>query len=180
MTNDVRATLSTFRDGTAVLFERRYATTADDLWEAVTSPERLARWLGPVYGDLRAGGTYELRMGEDLAGAAENAVGEIRDCDAPQMFSVTWRFPGEGETFVIVSVRPEDDGALLELQHYGLTPAGARGYAGGWHASLDQLADHVADVPVRSWQEAFDAALPLYRDQAGGETGGGQPTVASS
>lgn len=164
MTNDLRAVLSASGGAHAVRLERRYPTTADDLWDAVTAPGRLARWLGPVYGDLRAGGSYELRMGQDLPGADENAVGEIRECDAPHGFSVTWRFPGEGETVVTVRVTPDVDGAVLELRHDGLTTAAARGYAGGWHASLDQLADHVDGVPVRSWQEAFDAALPLYQD----------------
>ena len=32
---------------------RSYDTTVDDLWEAITTPERLARWFLPVEGDLK-------------------------------------------------------------------------------------------------------------------------------
>jgi len=33
-------------DRRAVRFERHYETTIEDLWEAVSNPDRLRRWLG--------------------------------------------------------------------------------------------------------------------------------------
>lgn len=159
--------LTTSPQGSTVTFERRYATTPTDLWEAVSRPDRIARWLGPVYGDLVPGGSYELRMGEDVPGSPENATGEVLRCDPPHGFTVSWVFPSELVTRVDVAVRADGDGAVLALVHRDLGADGARGYAGGWHACLDQLEDHVAGVPVRSWQEAFDAALPLYREHEG-------------
>ena len=53
MTTDVWGVLIPTPNGVTVRFERRYATTPEDLWSSVTEPDRLARWLGPVYGDLR-------------------------------------------------------------------------------------------------------------------------------
>ena len=41
----------------AVRVEDIYDTDIDDLWEACTTPERLARWIAEVSGDLRVGGT---------------------------------------------------------------------------------------------------------------------------
>ncbi|MDM7832004.1 SRPBCC family protein [Cellulomonas edaphi] len=163
---DAWGVLSTSPGGTSVTFERRYATSADDLWAAVTEPERIARWLGPVYGDLEVGGRYELRMGDDVPGADENATGEVLECDPPRSFAVSWLFPAELVTRVEVSVRPDGAGAILVLVHRELEVAAARGYLAGWHASLDQLEDHVADAPVRSWQDAFEAVLPHYRGEA--------------
>ncbi|WP_207890741.1 hypothetical protein [Rhodococcus sp. Eu-32] len=32
---------------------RRYDAYVDDVWDAITKPERLQRWLKPVTGDLR-------------------------------------------------------------------------------------------------------------------------------
>jgi uncharacterized protein YndB with AHSA1/START domain len=163
MSGDVRGVLRLSPTGTTVRFERRYATTADDLWSSVTEPERLARWLGPVHGDLRVGGRYELRMGDDVEGAPQNAVGEVLECEPPRRVLVGWRFPGEQESRVLVEIRPDGEGSILVLEHLDLSEAAARGYGGGWHASLDQLEDHVAGRPVRSWQVLFDAALPHYR-----------------
>jgi len=161
--SDVWGVLGIAPEGASVTFERRYAVAPDDLWSAVTAPERIARWLGPVYGELRPGGRYELRMGDDLPGADQNAAGDVVACDPPHRFEVTWLFPGETQTRVEVTIDEEPGGSLLRLVHSGLEESGARGYGGGWHASLDQLGDHVAGVPVRDWQEAFEAALPHYR-----------------
>jgi uncharacterized protein YndB with AHSA1/START domain len=58
-------------------------TTADDLWEAVTTAERIGRWFVPVSGDLRLGGRYQLEG---------NAGGEITACDPPHGFDPTWVF----------------------------------------------------------------------------------------
>jgi len=41
----------------AVRVEDVYDTDIHDLWEACTTPERLARWIAEVSGDLRVGGT---------------------------------------------------------------------------------------------------------------------------
>ena len=63
-----------------------------------------------------------------------------------------------------VDIRADGDGAVLVLEHLDLEEAAARGYGGGWHASLDQLDDHVAGRPVRAWDDLFAAALPRYRE----------------
>ena len=41
----------------AVRVEDLYDTDIGDLWDACTAPERLARWIARVDGDLRVGGT---------------------------------------------------------------------------------------------------------------------------
>ncbi len=56
----------------AVRVEDVYDTDIDDLWRACTEPERLARWIAEVSGDLRVGGTVDL------------------------VFTSTWTGPGPG------------------------------------------------------------------------------------
>lgn len=159
-------------DGHAsVTFRREYPTDPADLWDAVTTPGRLARWLGPVYGDLVPGGRYELRMGADDPGSDQNATGVVRSCDPPRSFAVEWCFPGERPSEVEVRVEPTpvgDEGghAVLVLVHTRLEDAQAVGYGAGWHTSLDRLADHVAGVAIRDWDARFTELLPVYRDAA--------------
>src|SRR5690606_40051424 len=77
------------RDGTPTkiaVARRTYATDRDDLWDALTSAERLPRWFLPVSGDLSVGGRYQF---EGQAG------GEVQRCDAPESFAVTWEFGGQ-------------------------------------------------------------------------------------
>ena len=65
---------------------RPTATTAEDLWEAITTADRLPRWLMPITGDLRLGGRYQLQG---------NAGGEILICEPPKHLNVTWEYGGE-------------------------------------------------------------------------------------
>jgi uncharacterized protein YndB with AHSA1/START domain len=90
-----------------VTLSRSYATTPEDLWEAVTTAERIPRWFMPVTGDLKLGGRYQLQG---------NAGGEIVECDPPRHFKVTWEFAGN-TSWVDVRVAKDGAGARLQLEH---------------------------------------------------------------
>src|SRR5690349_4618879 len=68
----------------AVRVEDHYDTDVDDLWQACTSPERLARWIARVEGDLRVGGTIELIFTSSWTGPAR-----IEECAAPHHLLLT-------------------------------------------------------------------------------------------
>lgn len=145
------------RDGqrtTTAVLSRVFATDADDLWDAVTSPERLARWFLPISGDLRLGGRYQLEG---------NAGGTIGACDPPRRIEATWEYGG-GVSWVVVQLTPEQRGTRLELQHIAHVmdeywPIFGPGAVGvGWDAGFLGLARHLADP------EAF--SLPPEKDPA--------------
>jgi uncharacterized protein YndB with AHSA1/START domain len=68
-----------------VRIEDRYDTDIDDLWSAITDPDRLARWHGRVEGDLRPGGEFRL-FTADL-----DSAGRIDVCEPPRRLVVTTR-----------------------------------------------------------------------------------------
>lgn len=84
-----------------------YATSVEDLWDAVTNAERLPRWFAPVSGDLVLGGRYQVEG---------NAGGTIQTCEPPTGFSATWEFNGV-TSWIAVTIRVDGDGARLELEH---------------------------------------------------------------
>jgi uncharacterized protein YndB with AHSA1/START domain len=45
-----------------VTMERRYSAEVADVWQAITDPERVRRWFLPLTGDLRPGGTSNLKV----------------------------------------------------------------------------------------------------------------------
>ena len=95
----------------AVTLARSYATTVEDLWDAVTSAERIARWFVPVSGDLVLGGRYQLQG---------NAGGTITHCERPSFVGLTWEFGGDVSW---VAARLAQDGAgraRLALTHTAL------------------------------------------------------------
>lgn len=150
--------------GAQVRFTRVYPVPPDDLWSAVTRPDRLARWLGRLSGDLRPGGTFRLDMADDDARdpGSDRATGEVLACDAPTRLHVSWRFPGELPSEVEVVVTGHDEGSLLTLEHRRLSRAAARGYGAGWHTFLDHLGVVLAGGPD-TWTDRFLELVPDYR-----------------
>lgn len=123
----------------AVIATRAYDTTLDDLWDAITRPERIPRWFLPVTGDLKLGGRYQLQG---------NAGGTITACEPPRRLSLTWEFGGQ-VSWVNVTLSEAGDGAQLELEHVAHVDndhwkqfgPGAVGI--GWELSLIGLALHL-------------------------------------
>lgn len=92
----------------SVTLERSYDTTTEDLWDAITNPERLPRWFLPVSGELQLEGQYQFEG---------NAGGMITECVPPRLLSVTWEMGG-GISWVVVRISPEGTaGSRLALSH---------------------------------------------------------------
>ncbi len=124
----------------AVIATRVYDTDADDLWDAITNPERLPRWFLPVSGDLRLGGTYQLKG---------NAGGTITRCEPPRTLALTWEFGGE-VSWVYVDLNGKDDEETeLVLKHIALVDKDRWDQYGpavgvGWDLTLFGLAEHLS------------------------------------
>lgn len=139
------------RDGRptrVVIATRDYPTTAADLWDALTNPERLPRWFLPVSGDLRLGGRYQFEG---------NAGGTITGCEPPEQLAVTWEYGGM-VSWLTVTLAPEAaESTRLTLEHAAHVDArwdefgpGAVGL--GWDMGLLGLGLHVGS------REAVDPA----------------------
>jgi len=87
---------------------RDYDTTVEDLWDALTNPERLPRWFLPVSGDLKLGGRYQLEG---------NAGGTVTRCEPPRCLGLTWEFGGAVSWVTVTLAAAPDGGARLRLEH---------------------------------------------------------------
>src|SRR3569833_498185 len=121
-----------------VVATRLYDTDIDDLWDALTRPERIPRWFLPVTGELKLGGKYQLQG---------NAGGTIVECAPPRRLGVTWEFGGQ-VSWVNVRLAQAGEGRTeLTLEHlapidphwetYGPGAVGV-----GWDLTLIGLALH--------------------------------------
>jgi uncharacterized protein YndB with AHSA1/START domain len=125
-------------ENVTVVARRTYAAGAEDTWSALTDPARIARWLMPISGDLRRGGTFQLEG---------NAGGAILECEKPHRFRVT--FGGE-TSFLEVRLSPDgDDATTLELEHtvpieVAQSGAGAMWVGPGWDGALMGLELHLS------------------------------------
>src|SRR5438445_10950204 len=122
-----------------VVAVRTYDTDCADLWDALTSKERIPRWFLPVEGDLRLGGRYQLKG---------NAGGTITACTPPDHFAATWEFGG-ATSWIDVKLAAERDKARLTLEHTAVIEdhwnqfgPGAVGI--GWDLALAGLEGYLA------------------------------------
>lgn len=138
---------------TVIVARRTYSTGQADLWNAVTTAERIGRWFSPISGNLELGGRFQLQ---------DNAVGTIEACSEPESFSATWEFDGT-LSWIDVCLTPAQSGTVLELRHeaphdpdrwreYG-PGAGGVGWDLGW-LGLDQHLDQVHSVDEQ-WADEF-------------------------
>lgn len=157
MSTELLGTITASPDSDATIaFDRPYRTDAADLWQAVTDPERLARWFAPVEGELRAGGEFTIRFDDgDIPRCT------VESCDAPRGF--VWLWPhGERTSRVTVSIAPEGDGSRLRLVHDRLSRAAAPEYGAGWQAYVRSLDAHLAGSEEGDWWGEFHAVKDAY------------------
>jgi uncharacterized protein YndB with AHSA1/START domain len=152
------------RDGrpTRVLTVRRtYPADPADVWDAVTTAERIPRWFLPVTGDLRVGGRYQLEG---------NAGGVVEACDPPRSFSVTWEFGGD-VSWLEVDLSPVDGGTEVELRHIApvdderWTEYGPGAVGVGWDLGLRGLLLH-----LESGRPVDPAAFQAWTGSADGRS----------
>ena len=159
-TDELLVALTGGADGATARLEHTFRTDADDLWRAVSEPERVSRWMAPTTldGPPAVGARYTIDFGDD-----QRTTGEVVRCEAPRLLEVTWELPGEPDSVVRLEVRPGDDGAVLVLEHLRLPARQATGHAAGWQAHLATLAAQVEDGPAPDWDELFGRLWPAYR-----------------
>ncbi|AVT39264.1 SRPBCC family protein [Plantactinospora sp. BB1] len=145
-----------------VLLRRTYDTSMDDLWDAVTNPERLPRWFAPVTGEFKLGGRYQVEG---------NAGGEIIRCEPPRLFRLTWVFgePAEdGFSEVEVRLSPGDgaERVVFELEHIAVTDPerwteyGPGAVGVGWDLALLGLGLYLGGQAItdpNAWGESREA-----------------------
>jgi uncharacterized protein YndB with AHSA1/START domain len=122
-----------------VVLSQLYDTDLDDLWDAVTRPERLRRWFGNVSGDLQLGGRFQIEG---------NASGTILNCQPQELVVVTWEF-GATRSQVTARLSSEPDGARLEVEHLlrvypHWEQCGPGAVGTGWDLWITGLARHLA------------------------------------
>jgi uncharacterized protein YndB with AHSA1/START domain len=146
---DAFAVLTPTGDTASVHLIRDFATDAADLWDAVSTPERVSRWFARVEGDFGVGKGFTLHFDDGTADF------EIVDCAPPTGAAVRW-LKADGSSLVTVAVTPTGKStSRLVLDHVEVPLAAAAGYATGWHWHLSGLRVQLeGDAVVRQpWDE---------------------------
>jgi uncharacterized protein YndB with AHSA1/START domain len=155
-------------DGTGIVrMEDRFATDIDDLWSALTDPQRLARWIGEVEGDLRPGGEFRARW----VSSGWEGTGRIEACEPPRRLLLTMRDadPQPGlpeETATEATLAADGDQTILVVEERGLPLDLLAAYGAGVQIHVEDLAAHVADRERGEAEARWNELLPAYQDLA--------------
>ena len=130
----------------SVRVARTYQADIEDVWDAVTNPERIPRWLYPISGDFKPGGSFQLEG---------NAGGEILRCDRPTWLQVTF---GGSESVLDLRATGTGDRTTIELSHtvplaMAGSAAGALFVGPGWDDALLGLARYLRGEAVGDQRE---------------------------
>jgi len=146
-------------EGMRLEFVRVYSDPVDDVWSALTEPDRLARWIGTYSGDP-ATGTVEFVMNEDEGATPE--IVTILDCVPPTRLVVDVPTP-DGMWRLSVTLQTQDGSTRLTFVQRLAEPYDASSVGPGWHFYLDRLGAVVAGLPVPEvWDDYYPALSDAY------------------
>jgi uncharacterized protein YndB with AHSA1/START domain len=156
-------TIETTPTGGTIRFERHLEYAIDDVWDAITNPERLAEWWLPfdadISIDLQAGGQLVM-VGRDPEEPVK-IVCDILRVEPPVLLEHTHVDPG---SLMRWELEPVATGCVLRLSHFVTDGAAAieNCYVVGLHQSLSRLAPLLAGQPIAWDWDAFAEAQTEY------------------
>jgi uncharacterized protein YndB with AHSA1/START domain len=164
MTGDASVLGSLFSiDGEGVVrMEDRLDTGLDDLWGALTDPDRLAHWFGEVEGELSQRGEFRVRIA--LAG---ERTGQVEACEPPQHLLLTMRDPhpqpGQPEQTVIEAhLIAEGAQTRLVWEERGMPVNLLPAYGAGIQIHVEHLADYISGRKLRNVEARWNELFPAY------------------
>jgi uncharacterized protein YndB with AHSA1/START domain len=144
----------------AIRVEDVYDTDIDDLWDACTEPERLARWIAEVSGDLRVGGTIHATFTSTWTGP-----GRVDVCERPHHLLLTMEPGTEDEAQIEAWLQTEGNQTRLVIEERGLPLAQVHFHGAGWQAHLEDLGRALAGEHS-VWKERWTELTPAYAAMA--------------
>ncbi|MBO0898700.1 SRPBCC domain-containing protein [Cellulomonas sp. zg-ZUI22] len=142
----------------AIRVEDVYDTDIDDLWQACTVPERLARWMAQVSGNLQPGGVLRVTFTSSWAGMAR-----VELCDAPHHLLLSTSSPDGGADGRLEAwLTAEGDRTRLVVEERGLPLTNLHAHGAGWQTHLEDLGRALA-LDASAHPEGWSATRPAPR-----------------
>jgi uncharacterized protein YndB with AHSA1/START domain len=128
--------------------------------EACTKPERLARWIAEVEGDLRLGGEFQARFTSGWQG-----TGHVQVCEPPQRLVVLTRQAGElDECLIDATLSSDGNRTSLVVEERGVPVEDLPAYGAGWQVHLEDLGAHLVGGGRCDMKARWDELIVSYRE----------------
>lgn len=140
----------------AVRVEDVYDTDISDLWSALTEPDRLARWIATVEGELTLGGVIYASFTSTWEGP-----GRIDVCEAPHHLVLTMEPDTEDEAVIEAVLTAEQGRTRLVIEERGLPLDVLYKHGAGWQAHIEDLGRYLAG-DESNWKARWTELMPDY------------------
>lgn len=166
-----RGTIERISEGGRVHFDRQLPYSIDEVWAAITDPERLGDWWPPMAADvrvdLREGGTIVFEWPDLDFPTMEFTIVTLQP---PHLLEHTHTSPGSSMRW---ELQANDEGTRLLATYTvpDLDFAIERGDVVGLHLCLDRLAPALAGNPIGWDPERFAARVAEYSAPQAGVSG---------
>jgi uncharacterized protein YndB with AHSA1/START domain len=153
---------STPTGGRRLSYERHLDHSVDEVWAAITEPDRMRKWWGEAELDPVVGGHFKLTwLNTDAEGNTAVMNGEIVGLDPPRLFEVVGDIHGR----LRFELDPHGDGCRLRFSatmEKRLDADMESSVLAGWATHLDIL-EHVLDGGDFDWETDWDGGWGLER-----------------
>ena len=154
----------------AIRVEDLYDTDIHDLWQACTSPDRLARWIAQVDGEPKPGDTVRVVFTSSWTGEVRVEV-----CEEPHHLLVTTEPGTDDEGQIEAWLSEEGPRARLVVEERGLPLDHLPFHASGWRVHLEDLGRSLEtggpvhpegwspEAGAPAWKARWEELTPSYR-----------------
>lgn len=142
-------------------FRRSWPDPIEDVWAALTEPDRMVRWIGTFDGERAVGATGTFTMTHENEPVGEPMT--IVVCDPPRRLAVEWVQEDSDAWRVDLELSVEGGRTVLRFVQVFGADADVTEFALGWHWYLEKFGAEVDGSPVPAEWEAFLARVgPSY------------------
>ncbi len=162
-TSQREGTVTSTAGGHIIRFERWLQHPATRVWEAISRPENLARWLAEVSGPIHEQGSFTLHFAISDCGA-NCRVTKFRP---PDLLEYTWDSHDTPQSMVRWEIFPEGRSACRLVLTHTVVQLDLK-TASSWHVLLDHLSLTLDGEQTSftwseaGWQEVHDDYVRKY------------------
>lgn len=149
-----------------LVLTRTFAASVDDVWAAITEPERLGRWFGTWTGDPATG---QVRVRWDFEEEMADETYAIDACEAPHHLRLHNVNEDPSQVWTLdLRLREEAGRTVLDFAQVLNPQLPVTDVGPGWEYYLDRLADSITtgEVSTVGWNGYLDMA-PEYAETFG-------------
>lgn len=160
MNTSTRTRMYQSGDVGTVVVEATFHTDQADLWDALTDPDRLRRWIADVSGDLRDQGVITLAFTSGWTG-----TGTILECrEAERLVVLTTDDDGAETTTITAELTSTAEGTVLRVEETGLKLSELHFHGAGWQVHVEDLAALLEGRTPDAWHPRWQQHLPAFEN----------------